>query len=175
MSFHAKARKLRPSRTVMAAALLIFAWAPSAPGVMAAGLFDGLAGSWKGDGSIGWTSGETEHIRCTAKYEVDGGGNKLTQNLTCATDSTRLVVKSDISYNPSAGAITGTWSETNYGINGRVTGSANAARIKAIVQSGDRRFTARVTVTTNGGNQTVTIAPEGIDVTEVNVTLKREG
>jgi hypothetical protein len=171
MSFGAKTGISEFSR-VAAAALLVTSWLASTPS-LAGGLFDGLAGSWRGDGSIGWTTGETERIRCTAIYEVEREGNKLLQNLTCATDSTRLIIKSAITYNPAAGAITGTWTETSYGITGRVTGSASAAKIQAMVQSGDRRFTARVIVVTQGSDQTVTISPQGLDVTEVNVKLRR--
>jgi hypothetical protein len=43
------------------------------------------------------------------------------------------------------------------------------------VASGDKRFTARVTVVTSGSNQTVTITPQGLEVTEVSVKLKRTG
>jgi hypothetical protein len=41
------------------------------------------------------------------------------------------------------------------------------------VQSNDKRFTALVVVTTKGDEQSVTITPEGIDVTGVSVTLRR--
>jgi hypothetical protein len=139
----------------------------------ATGLFDGMAGPWKGDGSIAWNTGETERLRCTATYTVEGEGNRINQRLTCATDSTRLIVKSSITFNPDAGAITGTWSETTYGINGYVTGTASTGAVKAIVQSTDHRFTARVNVSTAGADQMVTIAPKGIDVTDVSVKLKR--
>lgn len=173
MSFRARARLFRFSRAAFGALLLVSTVAVDAPQVLAAGLFSGLAGSWRGDGSIGWTSGETERIRCTAIYEVERDGNKLIQNLTCATDSTRLIVKSDITYNPAAGAITGSWTETSYGLNGFVTGRANASTIKANVRSTDKRFSARVTVVTNGSSQTVTIAPDGLEVKEVSVQLRR--
>jgi hypothetical protein len=141
----------------------------------AIGLFDGMEGKWKGDGSIAWSTGETERLRCTANYEVGGEGNKINQRLTCATDSTRLIVKSSITFNPDAGAITGTWSETTYGINGYVTGTASTGAVKALVQSTDHRFTARVNVNVSddGVNQSVTIMPKGLDVTDVAVTLKR--
>jgi hypothetical protein len=175
MPFRLKTHVFEVSKSAVAAAMLVSSWAVMAPDVVAAGLFSGLAGSWRGDGSIGWTTGETERIRCTATYEVEREGNKLIQNLNCATDTTKLTVKSDISYNPSAGAITGTWTETNYGINGNVSGRASAGTINAIVQSTDKRFTARVTVVTRGSDQTVTIAPEGIDVTQVSVKLRRTG
>ena len=139
----------------------------------AAGLFDGMEGAWRGDGSISWSTGETEHMRCNAKYEVQRDGNRIIQNLTCATDSTRLIIKSTITFNPDAGAVTGQWSETTYGVNGYVTGTASTGAVNALVQSTDHRFRARVTVSTRGSDQSVTIAPEGLDVTNVAVKLKR--
>ena len=157
----------------IAAAVLVSAWAMSTPAA-AGGLFSGLAGSWRGDGSIDWTTGETERIRCNATYEVEQDGNQLIQTLTCATDSARLIVKSDITYNSKAGAISGTWTETSYGISGRVTGSANAARIQAVVQSSDKRFNARVTVLTRGDTQTVTISSD-LELKGVSVQLRRTG
>jgi hypothetical protein len=175
MTFRSDKRAFAFLRTAAAAALLVSSLALPAPEAAAAGIFSGLGGSWRGDGSIGWSTGETERIRCTATYEVEKDGNQLIQNLTCATDSTRLIVKSDITYNPDAGAISGTWAETNYGIRGRVSGRASSGNIQALVTSSDARFKARVTVVTSGGNQTVTIAPQGIDVTEVSVRLRRAG
>ena len=155
------------------AALILASWWGAASPAAAGGLFEGMEGAWRGDGSIAWTTGETERMRCQAKYEVEREGNRITQNLTCATDSTRLVVKSTITFNPDAGAITGNWSETSYGINGYVSGTASTGSVKALVKSTDNRFKARVTVTTRGSDQTVSIAPEGIDVTEVAVKLRR--
>lgn len=134
-----------------------------------------MGGDWRGEGSIGWSTGETERLRCNAKYEVENEGNKIKQELTCATDSTRLIVKSTISYNPDAGALTGSWSETTYGINGYVSGRASAGNIHALVESTDKRFTADVSLVMSGGVQTVTIRPQGLEVTEVSVTLRKSG
>ena len=160
-------------RGSLAATLLLLTSLEAAPPATAAGLFEGMAGAWRGDGSIAWTTGETEHLRCNAKYVVERGGNRITQNLTCATDSTRLIVKSTITFNPDAGAITGTWSETGYGINGYVSGTASTGSVKARIKSTDNRFKAEVNVVTKGDEQTVSILPQGIDVTSVEVTLKR--
>ena len=141
----------------------------------AAGLFVGMEGSWRGEGTIDWKTGERERMRCTAKYEVENEGNKITQSLTCATDSTRLVIKSTITYNPDAGAVTGTWAETSYGITGFVTGNAGPGKVNAQVKSADNRFNARVDVTLRGTEQTVSIKPRNFDVIEVAVTLRRTG
>jgi len=174
MSLKSKAGAATRARGSLAAALVLSTLGISTP-AFAEGLFQGMAGAWRGDGSIAWTTGETERLRCQAKYEVEREGNRIIQSLTCATDSTRLIVKSNITYNPDAGAITGDWSETSYGINGYVTGTANTGVVNALVQSSDsaHRFKARVTVKTSGSNQSVTIAPQGIDVTEVAVMLRR--
>jgi len=82
-------------------------------------------------------------------------------------------VEAVITYKPEAGAITGSWSETGYGVGGWVSGSANANTINARVRSGDNTFNARVAVVTRGARQTVSIKPQGLDVTEVSVTLRR--
>jgi hypothetical protein len=141
----------------------------------AGGLFTGMEGSWRGEGSMAWNTGETEHVRCQATYKVENDGNTLTQDLKCATDSTKLVVKSEIKYNPDAGAISGSWRETSYGIGGNVTGRASAGNIQAQVKSADNRFNARVNISSSGSVQRVSIKPVDIEVTEVSVEMHRAG
>lgn len=173
MSVQLVARVLRLSAAALPA-LALSAWiATQAPA--ASGLFTGMEGSWRGDGTIDWKTGETERLRCNATYKVEADGNKLIQSLTCATDSTRLVIKSTINYNPDAGAVTGSWAETSYGISGFVTGRAAPGNVQAQVKSADNRFNARVTVQTRGGQQTVSIKPQDFDVIEVAVTLRKAG
>ena len=159
----------------MLPAAAMTAWLAAQQPAAAAGIFVGMEGSWRGEGTIDWKTGESERMRCTAKYEVEKEGNKITQNLTCATDSTRLVIKSTITYNPDAGVVTGNWAETSYGITGFVTGNAGPGRVQAQVKSSDNRFYARVDVTLRGSEQTVSIRPQDFDVTEVAVTLRRSG
>lgn len=168
--------RLQMFRAAHTARALIFVAGLAALGssASAGGLFAGMEGAWRGEGSMGWNTGETEHVRCQATYKVENEGNTLLQNLTCATDSTRLVVKSEIKYNPDAGAISGNWRETSYGIGGHVTGRASAGNIQAQVKSADNRFSARVNITMSGGGvQIVSIKPVDIEVTEVSVEMHR--
>jgi hypothetical protein len=146
MSFQSFTRGVTGWSAAVMPVLAMTAWLAVQDPAAAAGLFVGMEGSWRGEGTIDWKTGETERMRCTAKYEVENEGNKLIQSLTCATDSTRLVIKSTINYNPAAGAVTGTWSETSYGITGFVTGNAAPGKVQAQVKSADNRFTARVNV-----------------------------
>ena len=130
-----------------ALAVLLFAWLRTAGARTAAGLFDGMAGAWRGEGSIAWTTGETERMRCNAKYEVERDGNRIMQNLTCATDSTRLVVKSTITLQSRcrrdhrhSGARRATASTATS------PARASTGNVKALVKSTDNRFSARVNV-----------------------------
>ncbi len=173
MAFRRKGAVARaiPKSAVVLALLSLLSSGIEAP-AFASGLFTGMEGSWRGKGSLKWSTGENESMRCVAKYQVENDGNKLVQDLTCATDSTRLVVKSDITYKPDAGVITGSWSEKGYGINGRVTGSATVGSIKANVESSDKSFNAKVLVETRGAEQIVSIVPKQLEVTEVLVTMQ---
>lgn len=175
MSFQSFMHGLTRWSAAVAAALVMTVFLAAQEPAAAEGLFVGMEGSWRGEGTIDWKTGETERMRCTAKYEVENEGNKLIQSMTCATDSTRLVIKSTITYNPDAGAVTGTWAETSYGISGFVTGNAGPGKVQAQVKSADNRFVARVNVTLRGAEQTVSILPRNFDVTAVEVTLRRTG
>ena len=174
MAFRRKGAVARaiPKSAVVLALLSLLSSGIDAP-AFASGMFTGMEGSWRGQGLLKWSTGENESMRCVAKYQVEKDGNKLVQNLTCATDSIRLVVRSDITYRPDAGVIIGSWSEKGYGINGQVTGSATVGSIKANVESSDKRFYAAVGIVMQGFEQIVTIVPRNIDVTEVLVTMQR--
>jgi len=156
-----------------AAALLALA-SPSGLGVQpafASGLFTGFEGSWSGDGTLTLAGGSSESIRCRATYEVENDGNKLKQELRCASDSYTLTVESNVTYNSDAGVISGTWHETGYSTGGFLNGNASAGRIDARVEGNG--FSASVEITTTSNQQVVTIRPQNMDVTEVSVTMRR--
>lgn len=172
MSFRWNGNGFAKTKPVLAAALILSAASLGvAQGAMAAGLFTGFAGKWAGEGSLKLANGASERIRCRATYEVEREGNQLLQDLRCASDSYKLTIKSDVIYKPDAGAITGSWRETGYGVGGNVTGLASSGNVQAWVRGND--FTAKVTVVTQGGQQVVTIRPQAYDVTEVAVTLRK--
>ena len=157
----------------LAVSVLLLGIGPALHGGAAAatGPFTGFAGSWSGDGTIKLSSGDSERIRCRVSYVVEGSGNKLRQDLRCASDSYKLDVKSEISYNADAASVSGTWSEKNYGVAGFLSGSAKGGAIRARVDG--QNFTATVEMTTKGNQQSVTIRPQQKDVSEVAVTLRK--
>lgn len=162
----------RPVAKVFTAAITLI-WLGGVVGASPAGVFSGLDGSWRGDGSITWTSGETERIRCQGTYEVDPSGNRLEQRLTCASDASKLNITSSIVYDPEAGVITGSWNERSHNVGGWVSGNARPAAIDALLQSSDKKFRSKVSVMTRGQQQTVSIMPQGLDVAGVTVALQR--
>ena len=137
----------------------------------APGPFANLAGSWTGSGTIKLAGGTSERIRCKATYVVEDTGNRLGQKMTCASDSYKLEVTTDVAYKQDAGVITGTWLETTYSTRGFVSGRATASEIKARVKG--KNFFAEIGVMTDGDQQSVTIRPRAMDVEEVSVKLQR--
>ena len=124
------------TKTRLAAGAL--ALAILAPAAALAGPFSGYEGSWSGGGTITTNSG-TERIRCRASYAVDGTGVSLRQNLTCASDSYKFQVMSDVV--AEGGSLSGSWSETTRNANGSLSGSVSDGRFRASVAGSGTLFT----------------------------------
>lgn len=156
---------------IRTAALGLFALAFLGSGASAsAGPFTGYQGSWTGSGSI-TTSNGNERIRCRAAYAVDATGSSLTQRITCASDSYRFVVVSEVIANGAR--ISGSWSETSRSLNGSLSGSASNGRYNAhIAGSG---FTANVSVASTASRQTVTITSGNSGIRRVTMSLHKGG
>jgi hypothetical protein len=135
----------------------------------AAGEFDSLAGYWSGSGRVQLSDGSAERIRCRASYAVAGGGHLMQQHLTCASDSYKFDISSDVE--SRGGRISGTWREATRNVTGNVSGSARAGRID--VQVSGPGFSAGLSVATRGASQSVSIVPQGTDVRQISVTMRR--
>lgn len=154
---------------LLSAAVLFGSLGLTSTASWAEGAFDGLAGYWNGSGRVQLSDGSTERIRCRASYAVAGGGHLLQQTLVCASDSARFDITSHVEEN--GGRITGSWSEATRNANGQVSGTARGGRIDA--QVGGPGFAASLSVATRGSTQSVTIVPQGADVRNVSVSLKK--
>jgi hypothetical protein len=168
--FHAAAvGKLRVNKTnylsrirgavrplIVAAALLFAAFVPSSASHAQAGPFAGLAGVWSGGGTVTLDDGSTERIRCRATYAVGNGGNGLNQSLTCASDSYRFNLASNVV--ASGGSLSGTWSESNRGVTGSLEGRGANGNFQVVASAPG--FTASISLTTRGNRQSVVIRSE---------------
>ena len=141
---------------MVAAALLFAAFVSSSSSYAQAGPFAGLAGVWSGGGIVTLDDGSTERIRCRATYAVGNGGNGLNQSLTCASDSYRFNLASNVV--ASGGSLSGTWSESSRGVNGSLEGRGANGNFQVIASAPG--FTANITLTTRGNRQSVVIRAE---------------
>ena len=138
-----------------AAVLAISSWSGNAH-AQSAGPFAGMAGVWSGGGTVALEDGSTERIRCRATYAVGAGGNGLQQTLTCASDSYKFNLTSNLVAQGSA--VSGTWSETSRNINGAIEGRAGGGVFQVVATAPG--FSANLTLTTRGNKQSVVIRAE---------------
>ena len=119
----------------------------------ASGAFAGMAGVWSGGGTVMLDDGATERIRCRATYAVGGGGNGLQQTLTCASDSYKFNLTTNVTAQGSA--ISGTWAETSRNVQGSIEGRASPGAIQVVANAPG--FSANISLRTTGNKQSVTI------------------
>ncbi len=165
---------LMPSRSIHArvfaggvfAAALLFA----AAGYGQSGPFSSLAGAWSGSGTLAFSKGSKERIRCRAKYAVASAGSNLALELRCASDSYKFELQADmVSQNDEVQV---NWNETTRRVAGRVAGTVAGNRINVRVDS--PQFAALLTLTTSGDRQSISIkGPPGAEMSEAAITLNR--
>jgi hypothetical protein len=120
------------------------------------GPFAGLAGNWSGGGTVTLDDGSTERIRCRATYAVGAGGTGLNQNLTCASDSYKFILSSNVV--AQGGALSGTWSESTRGVSGNLEGRGASGNFQVVATAPG--FTVNIALTTRGNRQSVVIRAE---------------
>src|SRR6266446_5549938 len=131
--------------------------------------FVAMAGSWSGGGVLSTTDGMQERLRCRASYDVAETGTELRLNLKCASESYNFDLASEVQYR--GGAISGAWTESSRNASGTLSGRAAGDRIEAAARG--ENFSANLSLTTRGSRQTVSIHPEGSNVTAVSLALNR--
>ncbi|MGN6309227.1 MAG: hypothetical protein ACTHNN_06675 [Xanthobacteraceae bacterium] len=121
------------------------------------GAFSGMAGVWSGSGTVALDNGQSERIRCRATYAVSGDGTGLNQTLTCASDSYKFDLKSNVI--AKGGVLSGNWNESSRNVSGSLQGKAQGGHFDVVVSAPS--FTANLSMTTTGNKQRVTIRSEG--------------
>jgi hypothetical protein len=108
-------------------ALAAFLFAGAAPA--AAGPFSAFPGTWNGDGTIAYSDGTKERIRCKTVYSVTTpDATDLNVAFSCNSDNYRFELNGKMTAD-SSGALSGLWSETTRSVNGKVTGQVREQRI----------------------------------------------
>jgi hypothetical protein len=153
-------------------ATVVMAMGPAVTPAVAAvdGPFRVFAGSWTGSGTVTVKDGTRERLRCKAAYQISASGSALQQDLTCASDSYKFNVLTNIV--EQGGALSGTWTESTRNVTGQVSGRIDPKQISAIVEGVG--FTAGVGIASRGNRQSVEIRPTGTDITNVSVTMSKQ-
>ncbi len=145
-------------RLMFALAALVVASVWGSASHAQSGPFAGMAGNWSGAGTVTLDDGSTERIRCRAAYAVGAGGNGLQQTLTCASDSYKFNLTSNII--AQGAAVSGTWSETSRNINGNLEGRSGGGNFQVVATAAG--FSANITLTTRGNKQSVVIRADSV-------------
>jgi hypothetical protein len=155
-------------RLIFAAATLLIASVWGSASYAQSGPFAGMAGNWTGAGTVTLDDGSTERIRCRAAYAVGAGGNGLQQTLTCASDSYKFNIVTNVM--AQGAAVSGTWSETSRNINGAIEGRSGGGNFQVIATAPG--FSAAISLTTRGNKQSVVIKAE-TQFRGVNISMSR--
>jgi hypothetical protein len=141
--------------------------APQRSVAQSSGPFAGYDGNWRGAGRVVGTNGNSEPIKCRATYKISPDGSGLSQTLTCASDSYRFDIRSDVVSDGSS--LHGTWQELTRDATGNLSGRVKDGLVESTVAGPG--FSARLSVRMSGRKQIVTIDPKGTDIAKVNITM----
>lgn len=128
-----------------------------------------LAGYWTGNGSIALTNGKTERVKCNVLYRADGGA-QIRQTMRCA--SADYSINSLAQLRLKGSQVSGTWEEKTYAAKGDVSGRFGGDSFVLSIQGAS--FSAAMNVTLSNCKQSLSITPQGLDVTRVSISLAKE-
>ncbi len=155
-----------PKNQLFGAVILAVAVSMFVPSTaQAAQAFNALKGSWSGGGSASFAGGQSEKLRCTARYS--GGGANLALNLKCASASAQINLTGSLAANGSK--VSGEWNENSFGLSGGAFGSTSGGRVRLKISGGASGY---LTLTVSGNRHSVALSSQGT-LTGVNVSLAR--
>lgn len=132
----------------------------------AADAFTALKGGWSGSGTARFASGETERLRCNARY--GGGGSNLTLHLKCASASAQINLSGNL--DGRGNIVIGDWSESSFGLSGSARGSKTGNSVRLKIRGGANGF---LTLSVSGNRHSVAVSTQGTPLTGVNVSMRR--
>jgi len=148
-------------------AVVLLLAAHDAPAI--AGPFTVMDGDWSGGGKLTHANGTNERLRCRANYSVGRDGDTVNLTIRCASDSYKIDLSGYMANNN--GAISGKWTEPNYNSAGDLTGRVSGGQINA--HAVGNTFSARLSITTGGNSQSVTIRPEATEIRQVSLSFRK--
>lgn len=130
---------------------------------------DTMPGRWSGWGVVTLTNDVKEQVKCVATYFLENSGQRIEQNLRCASADYKIDARAV--YNVAGTAVSGTWEERTHSNKGNVQGVMTGDGFKLAI-TGDT-FTARMVMTASECKQSINIVPTGLNVSQVTIGLKK--
>ena len=143
----------------------------SAGYTQAGGPFSAAAGNWSGGGSVAFNDGRKERIRCRASYAVENGGFATSITISCASDSYKFELTSNIT--ASGNQVAGTWDERSRGVGGNISGTISGGTMN--LRAGGQTFNAILSIALRPGSQSITIQSPGSELSAVSISLNKGG
>ena len=148
-------------------ALLLTTILAAAPACAQQSLFEDVAGSWSGAGSMKTKDGPRERVRCKADYVAKNEGQSVKLNLRCASDAYKMDLSANI--DQSGNSLSGNWFESQYRQGGKISGQNLNGLIEAKAESDT--ITALLTDHTKGNRQSFVMESPGAWVSQVSIDL----
>ena len=126
--------------------------------------FAGLNGSWNGGGTVKYTDGSTEKMRCSAHY--NGGASDVALSIKCSSSAHNIDLSGKLHAN--GGRVGGSWSESNFGLSGSASGKASSGHISVALGGG---VDGSMSVSFGGSHQDVVISVGGSVLQSVSMSL----
>jgi hypothetical protein len=126
-----------------------------------------LLGAWSGGGTVRYTDGSGEAIRCTAYYT--GGGNELRMAIQCQSKSNPIHIRSRLRIDGSRAS--GDWEERTFNANGKASGQSGSSSMSLNLSGGG--FSGSMSVSFSKSRHTVNISTQGIGMSQALITLDR--
>lgn len=139
------------------------------PPAQAASPIEALAGYWSGMGSVALSSGKSERVKCAVTYKISGSGSQIKQNMRCASPDYKIEAAADLRVHGSN--VTGNWEEKTYSANGQVSGRVAGSNFNLSIKGA--AFSAALSLNTTECKQTISITPQGLDVTRIHLSLAK--
>jgi hypothetical protein len=132
--------------------------------------FSSLVGAWSGSGTAHLEGGRSERLSCKGYYS-GAGANQLRLNIICANPSTKVELRSVLTY--AGGHVSGTWEERNYNQTGTISGTASDEKLGLTITGNG--LSGFLSVSIGGANQSFSISTKGSTLKGVNITFARTG
>ena len=129
--------------------------------------FGGLAGSWGGSGTVKYTDGSSEKMRCNARYS--GGDSDVSLSINCASAEHNIDLTGRL--HATNGKVGGSWNESNMGMSGSATGRATPGRLSLGLDGG---ISGSMLVSYSEQRQSVSIKVDNVALDSVSMSLGKQ-